>query len=451
MDMTPARRTAVFLNLILTCIVLAIVSSATATALQPLMVDLHVNAACASWVTSGYTLALAVFMPLTAYLVTRFKTRPLYITAVALYLLTLVGCAVAPTFEALMVARVIGAGANALIASMTQVSILTIFPKERRGSAMGWFGLSQGAAVVVGPTVGGLVIDAFGWRGLFWLAAALCAVSLVWACLAMRVELAHAARRFDALSFVMSALAFGGVTLGLGNVASLGVANPAVWAPLAAGVASGTLFFRRQMRSDQPFLKVQLFRSKTFATGVALSMVLYAAMMGSTAVLPLYVQGVAGQSALTSGFVIMPGALTMALVSPLAGKRLDRHGITPLMLVSGALLVLGNLGMLLVGSDTALWVPTALNVVRCLAIGCIQTPLVTWANGSVPQLDLPHASALLTSLRNVAGAVGVSVFVGVMASIGGATGVGAAYLGMAATSVPILVVGLLRLASTNKR
>lgn len=442
MNMSTSQRNAAFINLVLTCVMLAIVSSATAVALQPLMVEFCIDAAMAGWVTGGYTLALAAAMPLTAYLVTRFRTRPLYIFAVTLYLATLLWCALAPTFAFLLAARVAGACANALIASMTQVSILSIFPKEGRGTAMGWFGLSQGAAVVLGPTVGGFLIDGFGWRALFWFAAALCALSAAWSVAAMRVALQNEQRDFDLPSFVLSVLAFGGVTLGLGNVASLGVASPLVLVPLAAGVVAGVAFSLRQLGSEQPFLKVQLLGSRVFAASVVMSMLLYMVMMGSTAVLPLYVQVCTEQGALVSGVVVMPGALAMAVVSPLAGKLFDRHGMVPLAVASGSALVAANLGMCLVGDQTPLWVASALNVVRCLAIGCIQTPLVTWGNGAVQAVDMPHASALLTSLRNVAGALGVSVFLGVVTLFGGSAGVNMAYLGMAAASACILVVGL---------
>ncbi len=329
MEISDSRRRAVFCNLALTCVVLAILSSATATALQPLMLDFGVDASAAGWVTSGYTLALAVTMPLTAYLVTRFAARPLYIAAVGLYLASLVGCACAPAFVALMAARVVGAAANALIASMTQVSIMSIFPKERRGSAMGWFGLSQGAAVVLGPVVGGLAIDALGWRVLFWGGAALCLVSLVWSVACMYVELQTAPRTLDVASFALSVAAFGGVTLGLGNVASCGVASAPVLAPLGVGLAAAALFVPRQLRGEQPFLKLALLRVPVFARAVLMSMALYMVTMGSSAVLPLYVQGCLGKGALEAGLVVMPGALAMAAVAPFAGKLFDRRGIAP--------------------------------------------------------------------------------------------------------------------------
>ncbi len=443
MELTSGRRNAVFINLIITCVVLAVVSSSMSTALQPLMAEFGIDAATAGWVTGGYTLALAVSMPLTAYLVTRFATRPLYIFAVTLYLATLVGCACAPTFAALMVARVVGACANALIASMTQVSILTIFPKEHRGSAMGWFGLSQGAAVVAGPVVGGFMIDGLGWRSLFWCMAVLCLASLVWSAASLRVSLETHARAFDVPSFALGVLAFGGITLGLGNIASAGAASAVVIAPLVIGIPAAVAFARRQARLSQPFLKIRLLKSRVFALAVVMSMALYAIVMGSSAVLPLYVQGCAGQGAFDSGLVIMPGALVMAAVGPLAGRVFDKRGIAPLAAIAGACLVVANTGMLFVDSQTPLWVAAMLNMVRCFAVGCIQTPLVTWGNNAIQNADLPHASALLTSLRNVAGALGVSVFVGVMSVAEGLPGVHLAYAGMAAVSVLILVLGTL--------
>ena len=165
--------------------------------------------------------------------------------------------------------------------------------------------------------------------------------------------------------------------------------------------------------------------------------------MGSSTVLPLYVQGCAGQGAFDSGLVIMPGAIVMAAVGPFAGRMFDKHGIAPLAAIAGACLVVANVGMVFVGPQVPLWVASMLNVVRCFAVGCIQTPLVTWGNNAIQNADLPHASVLLTSLRNVAGALGVSVFVGVVSLAGGVAGVHLAYAGMAGVSAVILVLGVM--------
>ncbi|MDO4503267.1 MAG: MFS transporter [Coriobacteriia bacterium] len=405
------RRTyAIFANLIATCVALGLMSTAMSTALAPMTADLGVDVSCGQWVTSGYALALAMVMPLTAFLVTRFPSKPLYLTAVGAYAVASACCALAPSFALLMVARVVQACMNGVIANLTQVSILSLFEPGARGRTMGWFGLSQGAAVVMGPTVGGLLVDVLGWRAVFAGVAVLCLASFAAACATLRNLLPTSDKPFDPLSFVLSVVGFGGLTLGLGNAVSCG-ASPLVLGSLAAGLAAAVLFVRRQLSLVDPFLKVQLLRVPAYGLAVACSAVLYACAIGSSAVLPLQVQLGLGQPAAAAGLVVLPGAVALALVNPLSGRAFDRFGMGPLCVAGAAMLVLANAACCLPAVYGSAGLLCVANVVRCVGVGMLQMPLVTWANSVIRPEDMPHGSALLTALRNVAGALGVAVLV----------------------------------------
>lgn len=433
------RRNAVFANLIATCVGLALMSTAMNTTLAPLTRDLGVSVALGQWVTSGYALALAVVMPLTAFLVTRFRSRHLYLGAVGAYALASLCCAVASGFGVLMVGRVLQACMNGIIANLTQVSILTLFPTEERGRAMGWFGLSQGAAVVLGPTVGGLLADAFGWRGVFVAVALICALSFAAALMTMKNLLSVKRISFDLPSFILSVVSFGGLTLGLGLVVSAGF-TAVVVTLLVLGAAGGVLFVRRQLSQEQPFLKVGLLGTPVFGLATACSAALYACSMGSAAVLPLQVQMGLGQSAAFAGLAVMPGAIALALVNPLSGSAFDRFGIVPLCAFGGICVLVANLATCLSWAQESVVLLAALNVVRCLGFGALQMPLATWANSSIAQADMPHGSALLTSLRNAVGALGVAVATSLF-QIAGCT---AAFAVMAVVSVVVFLPVILK-------
>ena len=433
--MSASRRNTIFIVLCSTCVVLTLLSTALNTALPAMARDLQVESTLCQWVVSGYALALATIMPLTAYLVTRFKTRKLYLLALALYLASAVVCALSSSFALLMGARVVQACANGLISSLTQITILSVFDEGERGTRMGWFGFSVGVAPVVAPTLGGLVVDALGWRAIFWIVAGLIGICLVVSLAVMGNVLETRPKTLDALGFVLSALTFGGFTLSLGNIPSLGLTNAATIVPLAIGVIAGALFVHRQLTCDDPLLDLRTFAVAPYRASVIGSAALYAVMMGSAAALPVFMQTTLGYSATIAGATVLPGVAAMALVNPIAGKVFDRFGIRALVCASGVLLVASNVLMCVPALNESVIGLAVLALARYLAIGLVQMPLATWGNTSVPKEMLASGTALLTSLRNVAGAIGVAVFVSML----GALGVTAAYVGMAATSLALFL------------
>ena len=427
------QRALIFINIVVTCIASSMLSTALTTALPPIMSELSLDASTGQWLTSGYSLAMGIMMPLTAFLITRFPTRRLYLTALGTFIAGSVLCVIAPGFEIMMVGRVAQALGGGALTSMAQVIILTIFPTEQRGQAMGWYGLSVGAAPVVAPTLAGILVDSVGWRWIFYLAILIMALSFM---LALRVfgnVLETKRKQFDIVSFVLSIFAFGGVTLGVGNISSLGLGNVQTLVPLGVGAIAAVIFVWRQLHMDEPFLELRILRQRDYALSVIGSMLLYLVMMGSSVLMPLYVQNILGESATVSGLVTLPGSLAMAIVSPFAGRIYDALGMKRLFVAGAAFMLVSNIGMTCVSLETSVVVAAALNAVRCVAIGCLMMPLVTWGTSRIG-LDLTaHGTALLTSLRTIAGAIGSAVFVGVMTSV--AAGVEAGAESQAAASM----------------
>lgn len=439
------RRRLMFGNLMATCVVLALLSTSMNSLMSPVMDELHVSTDVGQWLVSGYALALAAVMPLAGYLCSRFSSRYLYLLATGLYTTASLGCAFAPSFECLMVLRVVQACANGLVANLTQASILAIYPKGSQGGPLGLFGLSQGAAVLAGPVTCGLVADAWGWRSVFVCAAVLCFASCVLACFVMEKLLDVRVRSFDALSFLLSVVLFGGFTFGLSNVVSQGLLSYLVLAPLLCGVVAGFVFVRRQNASDQPFMEVALLRIPVFAGAVIASALLYAAMTASAALLPLYAQQAVATNVTQAGLVVLPGAIVLTVVPPIAGKAFDRWGMRPLLAAGALLLFVANAASFVScgvwqGQPAALLALAALNCLRMLGVALLQMPLVAWGTSAVPQASLAQGTAILTALRNLAGAIGVAVFVGLLGVLGTQAGIQVAWLGLSFVSLCLVAV-----------
>ena len=280
--MTDSKRRLIFMNLLVNCIASALLSTALTTALPPIIEDFGVIVSTGQWLTSGYSLAMGIMMPLTAFLITRFSTKKLYLSGAAVFILGLIICMLSTGFAVMMSGRILQALSGGLLTSMTQVIILSIYPAEQRGTAMGWYGLSIGAAPVIAPSLAGFLVDFFSWRIIFLLSAVIMGAAFVLAVFLFSDVLETSKKKFDFFSFFLSIFAFGGITLGLGNVSSYGITEPSAFLHLLVGLLTAVIFTLRQLRHREPFLELRILRKKQFSLSVIGSMLLYLVMMGSS-------------------------------------------------------------------------------------------------------------------------------------------------------------------------
>lgn len=437
-------------------------STALTTALPAIIDDFNISVTSGQWLTSGYSLAMGIIMPLTAFLITKFPTRRLYLSGLFFTFVGLICCVIAPNFIFLMIARVLQACGNGILTSMAQVIILSIYPPEKRGTAMGWYGLSIGAAPVIAPTLAGYFVDIWGWRAIFYLVIAIVFVSLICAFFVFDNILDTISNHFDILSFIVSIFAFGGITLGVGNLGSYPIMSIQVFLCLAVGILSSVIFVFKQLKTDSPFLNLKILKYRYYAISVVGSVLLYFVMMGSSIMMPIYVQRILGQSATISGLVVLPGSLAMALISPFAGRIYDKLGMKPLFIGAAAVLTISGICMTFITAETSIWVAAGFNMLRSTAIGCLMMPTITWGTASLPDKKLTaHGTALLASLRTIAGAIGTAVFVGIMnyaashsngrtGTVASVYGLNVAFLFMGIISSILLLIGIFGIKPKNK-
>lgn len=414
---TDEKRTLIFVSILVSCVASTMLATALTTALPAMMTDFDMSLTTGQWLTSGYSLVMGIMMPFTAYLITRFPTKPLYLAAIGLFIVGLFFCVIAPNFIFLMIGRILQACGNGIMSSMAQVILLTIYPFEKRGGIMGWYGLSLGAAPVIAPTVAGILVDLSGWKMIFYVAIFIMILSFILSFLVFDNVLEIRKKKFDILSFIYSGVAFSGITLGIGNIGTYSLFAVQSGLPLLLGFVGILVFAYRQSKLADPFLNLAVLKNKKFSISVIASMLLYFIMMGSSIILPLLVQTIMGGTATISGLVTLPGSLAMTLVSPLTGKFYDKFGMNKLFIMGALLLFLSNIGMIFITINTSLFAIAALNVLRSLSIGCLMMPLVTWGMSEISNDLTAHGTALLTSLRTIAGAIGSAVFVAIMTNV----------------------------------
>ncbi|HJA93220.1 MAG TPA: DHA2 family efflux MFS transporter permease subunit [Candidatus Eisenbergiella merdipullorum] len=451
--LTDRKRSLIFICLVVSGIASSTLSTAMTTALPNVVEYFGISTSVGQWITSGYSLAMGMVMPLTAFLITRFPTKRLYLTGIGGFIIGLLLSIFAGNFAVMMVGRILQACGNGILMAAAQVVILTVYPVEKKGTMMGTYGLATTAAPIIAPTIAGLMIDTFGWKSIFWLVLVIMCLSFVLSGFVFEDVLELQDKKFDVLSFLESIFAFGGITLGIGNISEFGLVSVQAGLPLLIGAVVCVFFVLRQCGLEKPFLDVKILRNRNYAVSVVASMILYLVMMGSSVMMPLYVQSVMGYSAVVSGLVTLPGSLATAVISPFAGRLYDKMGIKRIFVAGSAALVVSNIGMFFLSMSAPLWVAAVLNVIRNIAIGSLMMPLLTWGTSNVEEKKVADASSLLTSFRTIAGSIGSAVFVGIMNAVSASSaaaygdqaqmhGMNVAFLGMSAGAVLLMLISI---------
>jgi EmrB/QacA subfamily drug resistance transporter len=385
-----------------------------ATALPHIMKDLQLEASTAQWLTSIFMLVNGVMIPITAFLIERFTTRSLFLTAMGLFAAGTLICAIAPNFGILMVGRVVQASGAGIIMPLMQTILFLIYPVEKRGSAMGMFGLVISFAPAIGPTLSGWLVDQFPWRSLFYVILPIVIIDLIVAYFILVNVTKQTFPKVDILSIILSSLGFGGLLYGFSTAGTMGWGSMQVAASMIIGSIALTFFILRQFKLKQPILEFRVFKIRLFTITTALGMVVFIAMIGGATVLPILMQNMLGFTAFESGLMLLPGALIMGFMNPITGRIFDKFGakwlaVTGLILISVTTFMFTNLT-----AQTTFTYLAVVNAVRMLGVAMVMMPVTTAGLNQLPNHLIPHGTAMNNTMRQVSGAVGTALLVTVM-------------------------------------
>ncbi|MEK5432099.1 DHA2 family efflux MFS transporter permease subunit [Lysinibacillus sp. FSL R7-0073] len=386
-------------------------------AMPPIMEDFKIDANLAQWLTTVYLLTNGILIPITAFLIGRFSNRLLLIVALTLFSVGTFLGAFAPSFPVLLIARIIQASGAGIIMPLMQTIILTMYPKEKRGSIMGFAGLVTGFAPAVGPTLAGWILDHLTWRHLFFTVLPVSVIVLTVATIFMKNVTTKKEGQLDSLSIVFSSFGWGGLLYGFSIAGAVGFLTIQVWISLAVGSIMLVLFIRRQLHLPQPMLEFRVFQSTIFTITTILSSVVYALMIGTQILLTFYIQNVRQLTALETGLVLLMGALVMGIMSPMTGKVFDKVGGKGLALVGFTCILLGSSVLIGLSMNTSLWLLALLFTTISFGISMIMMPLTTAGMNALPLALMAHGTAMNSTLRMVGGALVTALLVTIMSTV----------------------------------
>lgn len=404
-------------------------STVVNVALPAIADGLDAGLAGQQWVVEAYMLTLVSLLLVGGSLGDQFGRRRVFVIGLVAFGATSILCAVAPTVELLIAARALQGIAGALLVPGSLAIVAASFSGAERGRAVGTWTAWTGIATVVGPAGGGVLVEALSWRAIFWVNIPLIAATVALTMHSVRESRdMEAFRGIDWLGIALSAAGFAGPVFALIEQPTYGWGDPVVWAPMIAGVACFVLFVLWEARARHPMLELSLFRIRNFRVANLTTLSAYAGLIGGLFFVGLFLQQVAGYSAIEAGFATTPVSLILFFLSPRWGRLASGTG-PRLPMCAGP--IVGGIGLIMllrVGAD-ANYVADVLPAIVVFGLGLSATvaPLTATVLDSVEERHVGIASGVNNGIARVAGLLAIAVLGAVIsakfgASVGGDVG-----------------------------
>jgi len=384
------------------------------TALPSIMREFHISASTVQWITTGFMLTNGVMIPITAFLLRRFTTRQLFFAAMSIFSIGALIAGTANMFPVLLLGRIVQACGAGIMMPLMQTVFLTIFPREKRGAAMGMVGLVISFAPAIGPTFAGWLVDQYSWRILFFIVLPIALLDLVFAFFYLKNVTKRTFPKIDVLSIVLSSLGFGGVLYGFSSAGASGWSSAEVELSLIIGGATLICFIWRQLRLEEPMLEFRVFQYGIFKLTTMINVIAFSSAIGAEMLLPIYMQSTRGTSAFESGLLLLPGAIAMGIMSPIAGRIFDTYGARPLATIGMSIVVVTTIPLWLLSAHTSFIFICVMYTVRMAGVSMLLMPVNTAGLNELPLHLLPHGTAMTNTMRQVGASIGTALLVTIM-------------------------------------
>ncbi|WP_342799893.1 MFS transporter [Nocardia sp. No.11] len=367
------------------------------------------------WIVDAYTLALASFLITSGALADRFGRRRVFRLGLVVFGVASAVCAVAPTVEVLILARVAqGIGGSMLSPVALAIVVAAITDARQRARAIGVWAAVFGLSMAVGPTLGGALVDWFGWRSVFWIAVPVVVVALGLTGLFVP-ESQGRPRRIDLVGQVLLVVVVGGVIAVLIEGQRIGWTSPLAVSAYLGITLAVVGFVRVEGRVAAPLMDLRLFRRPPFTAAVSGAVVVFVALTTTLLLSTWHLQHERGMSAVTAGAFTLPLAVGATLCAPLSGVLVGRIGARAPLLLAGGFLAVGGLALVVAGAEAETTVLLIAFASIGIGFGFANAPITNTAVSGLPADRAGVAGGIASTARQVGAAVGIAVAGGLIA------------------------------------
>ncbi|WP_405285318.1 MFS transporter [Methanobrevibacter sp.] len=395
-----------------------IAQSIITTGVVYLMSDFSVSSTQAQWSYSVFLLVVGVMIPLSAYISRRFSARTIFFFSLIIFLLGSGICYFSNSLIVLIIGRVLQAIGNGIIMPYVQILLLRTIPEEKWQTYMGLYGLVIAIAPVLGSFIGGFVITLYGWRELFSFFTVATIILLVLGIFFVKDNTPTEDYPLDYLSVILSVIGCAGVMLGFTNVADYGFTHYLVILPMIIGIITLILFVKRQPKLEKPLINLSILKNKYFLVGTTFICILFSCLNGCTALIPIFIQGVAYNSAIISASVMLPGGLMIIVFNIIGPLLTNRIGIKKVLIMGCIFSIIGYATMMFYTQDSSFEFMAITQTIRLIGTGLALMPATTWTLTMVSD-KVEDGTAVNNTLRQIFAAIGSSIVVVIVAVLAG--------------------------------
>lgn len=390
-------------------------SSIVNVAIPKMMTIFGASTEAIEWVLTGYMITMAIVIPLTGYLTDRFGSKRVYIFALSVFTIGSGLCGLATSTETMVAARVIQAIGGGMIMPVGMSMIYMIVPKEKRGFAIGIWGIAAMAAPAIGPTLSGYIIQYLNWRIIFTLNIPIGIVGVTLAVLYLKDTGEHHKRTFDFLGAITSGVCLYTLLLALSEGNQRGWESPYIVGLFITSIICLFLFINIELSSAEPLLELRVFKYFSFTLSVCISSITAIAMFGVVFLIPLYLQNLRGYTPVQTGIMMLPAALVTGIMMPFSGRIFDKHGARWVTLIGICLLAICTWQLTKLTLETSYITVVLVLALRGLGMGLSSMPSQTAGMNDIPQELVARATAINTTIRQVAGSLGIAILTTILA------------------------------------
>jgi DHA2 family multidrug resistance protein len=362
------------------------------------------------YVLTGYMLALAVIMPATGYLTDTFGTKRIYLLSMLFFTLGSALCAGAWNVPSLVLFRLLQGLGGGMLMPIGMTIIFKVVPPEQRGMVSGVFGLPLLLAPVIGPTLGGYIVEYIDWRFIFTLNLPVGALGLLLGVTLLRETETRSDLRPDVKGFILSGIAFGSLLYALSEAPTDGWDAPYIVVLLALGSAALVGWTWVELTEEQPLVELKVFRIATYTLATMVNFIITLGLFSSMFLLPIFFQNFRGLGAMETGLLMVPQALASAVMLPISGRLFDKIGPRPLIVTGLLLMAYSTWKLSFLDLSTPDDTVREILIMRGLSMGLITMPAMTVAMNSIPPHLIARSSSLTNVLRQVFGSFGTAIF-----------------------------------------
>ena len=360
------------------------------------------------WVVTGYLLSLAIWIPASGWLGDRIGSKRTFLCAMATFTLASALCGLSASLGEMIAFRVLQGVGGGMMVPVGTAMVMRAFPPQERAKASAVLAVPSMVAPVVGPILGGLLVDGPGWRWVFFLNLPVGVLGLAFAAVVLKEHKEPGAGALDLPGFVLSGAGLALVLYALSRAPSAGWTAPEIVTAGVVGILFLLLMVLVELRSSKPMLDLRLFADRMFRNATISQFMAAAGLLGLIFLLPLYLQQLRGLSALQAGVTILPLALGMGPTAQLTSRIYPRVGPRRMIAFGMLLVTLSSAAFLLVGLDTSLWLICVIMFFRGVGMSFAMVSLQAATFATIVPSSMGRASSLFATNRQVASAVGVA-------------------------------------------